>query len=386
MLRSFSSSTLRTFSRCYATAPLSLKNLSVTKTSNPKPKPPNNELVFGKDMSDHMLEADWHQSSGWGSPSIKPYDNFQMPPSALCLHYGLQCFEGMKAYKDSKGRVRLFRPNDNMERMNRSSQRLSLPGFEPQVATDLIKEYLKVEKDWVPSQRGCSLYLRPTMIATQGALGVQASNQAKWYVISCPVGPYYKSGFKPVKLLADDKNVRAWPGGVGQYKVGGNYAPGIVIQKNALEKGYAQILWLMKEGDEHYVTEVGTMNMCVYWINQQGEKELITPPLDGTILPGVTRSSVLDLARQWGIKVNESRFTMKQILQALKENRLLEAFGCGTACIISPIQTISFQGKDYDIPLGSEPNALAGPLAAKLNEAILSIQYGETPSEWSVLA
>merc|ERR1712137_257850 len=382
MLRSFSSSTLRTFSRCYATAPLSLKNLSVTKTSNPKPKPPNNELVFGKDMSDHMLEADWHQSSGWGSPSIKPYDNFQMPPSALCLHYGLQCFEGMKAYKDSKGRVRLFRPNDNMERMNRSSQRLSLPGFEPQVATDLIKEYLKVEKDWVPSQRGCSLYLRPTMIATQGALGVQASNQAKWYVISCPVGPYYKSGFKPVKLLADDKNVRAWPGGVGQYKVGGNYAPGIVIQKNALEKGYAQILWLF--GPDQVITEVGTMNMFVYWKNRQGETELVTAPLDGTILPGVTRASVIDLARDWGIKVDQRAMPIAELLDALKENRVLECFGAGTACVIAPINGVNYKGTDYDIPLdANDPDAAAGPFAKKLSDHILSIQYGEIEHPWS---
>jgi len=337
-------------------------------------------------MTSHMLQVEWNADQGWGKPEIKPYGKLDLEPASLCLHYGLECFEGMKAYKDANNKIRLFRPMDNMNRLNASSQRISLPGFNGKEFLECIKEYVKVEEPWIPRQRGFSLYLRPTMIATQNVLGVQGSNRALLFVISCPVGPYYKSGFKPVKLLADDKNVRAWPGGVGQYKIGGNYAPGITLQRNAAAQGYSQILWLMKEGDEHYVTEVGTMNMCVYWLNQQGEKELITPPLDGTILPGVTRSSVLDLARQWGIKVNESRFTMKQILQALKENRLLEAFGCGTACIISPIQTISFQGKDYDIPLGSEPNALAGPLAAKLNEAILSIQYGETPSEWSVLA
>merc|ERR1712137_1228392 len=384
MLRSFSSSTLRTFSRCYATAPLSLKNLSVTKTSNPKPKPPNNELVFGKDMSDHMLEADWHQSSGWGSPSIKPYDNFQMPPSALCLHYGLQCFEGMKAYKDSKGRVRLFRPNDNMERMNRSSQRLSLPGFEPQVATDLIKEYLKVEKDWVPSQRGCSLYLRPTMIATQGALGVQASMQSKWYVISCPVGPYYKSGFKPVALLADDQNVRAWTGGVGQFKVGGNYAPGIVPQREAAKRGYAQILWLF--GPNKNITEVGTMNMFIYWTNKNGEKELVTAPLDGTILPGVTRASVIDLAKDWGMNVQERYVGMNELLEALREERVFECFGAGTACVISPINGVHYQDKDYQIPLDlNNPDAGAGPLAQKFSDTIQAIQYGEIEHPWSVV-
>lgn len=173
-------------------------------------------------------------------------------------------------------------------------------------------------------------------------MGVQGSNEAKWYVISCPVGPYYKSGFKPVKLLADDKNVRAWPGGVGQYKIGGNYAPGIVPQREAAERGYAQILWLF--GPDQVMTEVGTMNMFTYWVNSNGEKELITAPLDGTILPGVTRSSVIELARDWGIKVTERALPMAEFLQALKEKRVLECFGAGTACVISPINGVHYKG------------------------------------------
>jgi len=382
LARKVSVVSFRSFYRCYATAPLSAKNLTVTKTSNPKPKPPNNELVFGKSMSDHILEADWNESTGWKDPVIKPYGNFEMPPSALCLHYGLQCFEGMKAYKDSKGRVRLFRPLENMKRMDGSSQRLSLPGYDPQVGVDLIKEYLKVEKDWIPDQRGCSLYIRPTMIATQGALGVQASSEAKWYVISCPVGPYYKSGFKPVKLLADDKNVRAWPGGVGQYKVGGNYAPGIVLQRNALQKGYAQILWLF--GPEQVITEVGTMNMFIYWKNPQGETELVTAPLDGTILPGVTRSSVIELARDWGMKVTERAMPIAELLDGLKENRVIECFGAGTACVIAPIEGVHYKGADYEIPLDvNDSNAAAGPLASKLSDHIQAIQYGEIEHPWS---
>jgi len=375
---------LRNSARLYSTAPLSAKNLSVTRTNNPKEKPHHSELVFGKSMSDHILEADWYAASGWNDPVIKPYSAFQMDPASLVLHYGLECFEGMKAYKDKKGQIRLFRPHDNMERMNRSAKRLSLPTYDVNVGVDLIKEFLKVEEDWIPTQRGCSYYLRPTMIATQAALGVQASNQAKWYVIGCPVGPYYKSGFKPVKLLADSKNVRAWPGGVGQYKVGGNYAPGIVPQREAAERGYAQILWLF--GEKHNLTEVGTMNMFVYWKNAKGEKELVTAPLDGTILPGVTRSSVISLARSHGITVREGYIPIADLIEATKEDRVIECFGAGTACIIAPINGINYMDKDYDIPLDiNDPSANAGPLAQKLSDEIQAIQYGEVEHEWSVI-
>jgi len=378
-------STLQSFSRhCAGTAELS-KNLTITKTNNPKPKPPHNELVFGKTMTDHMLEADWHAESGWKDPVIKPYAPFQMEPSALCLHYGLQCFEGMKAYKDAKGKIRLFRPLENMNRMNKSAHRLSLPTYDPLVGVELLKEYVKVEQDWIPNQRGCSLYLRPTMIATQGALGVQGSNEAKWYVISCPVGPYYRSGFQPVKLLADHKNVRAWPGGCGSYKVGGNYAPGIVLQREALKKGYAQILWLF--GHDQVITEVGTMNMFIYWENAKGEKELVTAPLDhGTILPGVTRSCVISLAKDWGIKVTERALPILDLIDGLKEGRVMECFGAGTACIIAPINGINYRETDYDVPLdSSDPNAKAGPLAQKLSDTIQAIQYGEVEHPWSVV-
>jgi len=335
-------------------------------------------------MTDHMLEADWQIDAGWSAPVIKPYEDLRLSPAALCLHYALECFEGMKAYKDAQGRTRLFRPLDNMRRMNASAERLSLPTYDPEAGVELIKEYVRVEKDWIPQQKGCSLYLRPTMIATQGALGVQASVQSKWYVISCPVGPYYKSGFKPVKLLADDENVRAWTGGVGQYKVGGNYAPGIVPQREAAKRGYAQILWLF--GPNKNITEVGTMNMFVYWKTKEGKKELVTAPLDGTILPGVTRSSVIDLAREWDIDTKERYVGMHELLDALREERVYECFGAGTACVISPINGVHFQGKDYEIPLDrNNPDAGAGPLAQRFSDTIQAIQYGEIEHPWSVI-
>jgi len=307
-----------------------------------------------------------------------------LDPSSTVFHYGAECFEGMKAYKDLNGKIRLFRPEMNMDRFLRSCERLLLPGFDKAELLKCIKEFVKTEGRWIPSERGYSLYIRPTAIATQESLGVGASSRSKIFVIASPVGPYYKTGFSAVSLFASKDYVRAWPGGTGDAKIGGNYAPGVLPQIEVAKLGYQQILWLF--GPEHNVTEVGTMNFFMLWKNENGEKELVTPPLDGTILPGVTRDSILALVKEWGeFKVSEKPVNMSEIVKASDENRIIEMFGAGTAAIVSPIKKIHFDGKDILIPLDpSDPDSQAGPLTLKLANYIMGVQYGEIDRKWSV--
>jgi len=372
----------RGLARTYSSLPdINPNALIVERTKAPKQKTPYEQLMFGKEFSDHMLQIDWSSDEGWGAPTIGPFESFKIHPAATCLHYAMECFEGMKAYKDKAGRTRMFRPDMNMKRLHSSATRLAMPSFEQEALLACIKRLLRVDKDWIPQRRGYSLYIRPTMIGTQPSLGVGPSNNAKVFVICSPVGPYYKSGFAPVGLLADTRFVRAWPGGVGNTKCGGNYAPGVIPQVEAAKKGYSQILWLY--GPTFEVTEVGTMNLFMFVRSKDGEPELVTPPLDGTILPGVTRDSFLALARQWGeFRVSERKFTMHDVIEAVQEKRMIEMFGAGTACIVSPISKIGFQGVDYEIPLelGS-----SGKLAKRFNDTIMDIQYGEVESEWSVV-
>jgi branched-chain amino acid aminotransferase len=363
----------------YATKSFKRSDLQVEKTKNPTPKLPNDQLVFGKTFTSHMLSIEWHEKSGWAAPKIHPYGPLVLDPSCSVFHYAIECFEGTKAYKDKEGRVRMFRPMDNVNRLAISSTRLALPSFDKTELLECIKELVRVDSDYIPTGKGYSLYLRPTFIGTTPALGVHAARDALLYVIMCPVGPYYPTGFKPVSLYADEMHVRAWPGGTGAYKMGGNYAPGILPALEVAEKGYSQILWLLDD----QVTEVGTMNMFVYWINEQGQKELITAPLDGTILTGVTRACILDLGRQWGeFKVTEAKFTMTQLARAIEEGRVIEAFGAGTAAIVSPIKAIHYRGKDYAVPLGKNG---AGDLTMRLLDTIQSIQYGEVQHPWSLV-
>jgi branched-chain amino acid aminotransferase len=361
------------------------KLLEIKKTSSPKPKIPHKDLVFGKTFTDHILEIEYDVASGWNKPKISPYHNISLDPSASVFHYGLELFEGLKVYKDKDQKIRLFRPNKNMERMVNSAKRLAFPEFDGNELLKCIAELVKLDHSWIPQERGYSLYLRPTMIATQPALGVGPSNTVLLFVICSPVGPYYKTGFNAVSLYADDQYVRAWPGGTGAAKIGPNYGPTILPQSLASKKGYAQILWLF--GPEHYVTEVGTMNLFTFWKNENGERELITPPLDGTILPGVTRDSILQLARDWKeFKVSEKSYTMKDIIKAVKEKRIIEMFGAGTAAIVSPIKQIHYRGTDYEIPLDpSDKTKQAGALTTRIADQIMGIQYGDIASPWSVV-
>eukprot|EP01092_Planopodium_desertum_P011521 TRINITY_DN5248_c0_g1_i1.p1 TRINITY_DN5248_c0_g1~~TRINITY_DN5248_c0_g1_i1.p1 ORF type:complete len:406 (+),score=49.98 TRINITY_DN5248_c0_g1_i1:41-1258(+) len=362
------------------------KDLIIEKSTVKKPKVAKEKLIFGKTTTDHMLTVNWSRTDGWKAPQIRPYGPLGIDPASSVYHYAIECFEGMKAYLDKQGKIRLFRPEKNMERFNSSCKRVALPAFPGDQLLASIKELLKIEKEWIPEGRGYSMYIRPTAIGTEPSLGVGPSHHSMIFVLLSPVGPYYPEGFKPVKLLADEKYVRAWPGGTGAFKVGLNYGSTIAPQLEAVSRGFTQILWLFKD----QVTEVGTMNLFVHWINEKGKEELNTPPLDGTILPGVTRDSILQIAKdKLKINVAERSFTIHELIKALQEGRVKEVFGAGTAAIVAPVKSISYVGKDYSVPLDpSNPDAGAGPLAAKLAQIILDIQYGENShgfDNWSVV-
>lgn len=368
------------------TMSLDSSKLEITKTTTPKQKLPNDQLLFGKTFTDHMLEVEWTKEAGWGTPKISPYHKLELDPSAVVFHYAFELFEGMKAYRDSNNQIRTFRPEKNMDRMNKSAERIALPTFDGEELLKCIDKFVLLDQDFVPEGAGYSLYLRPTMIGTSASLGVGVPDRALIYVIASPVGPYYSSGFKPVSLEATDYAVRAWPGGAGNRKLGANYAPCIKPQLDAAGRGYQQNLWLF--GEEGYITEVGTMNAFFVFKTADGKKELVTAPLDGTILEGVTRDSILELARErlpadeW--IVSERKFTISDVKNAADSGNLIEAFGAGTAAVVSPIKTIGWKGEDISVPVG---DGSAGELTLQVNEWIKKIQYGEEEyKDWSRVA
>lgn len=382
-LRTFANSARR---HTMAPARLDASKLQITKTTAPREKLPKEQLVFGKTFTDHMLEVEWTASEGWGIPKILPYHNFSLDPASVVLHYAFELFEGMKAYRDPQGNIRTFRPNKNMDRMNLSADRVALPTFDNEELLKLIDQFLLVDQSFVPEGAGYSLYLRPTMIGTTAGLGVGVPDRALLYVIASPVGPYYATGFKPVSLEATDYAVRAWPGGVGNKKLGANYAPCIKPQLEAAGRGYQQNLWLF--GEEGYITEVGTMNAFFVFKNADGTKELATAPLDGTILEGVTRDSILALARarlpssEWTI--SERKFTMAEVKERASKGELVEAFGSGTAAVVSPINNIGWKGEDIPVPVAA---GNSGELTQQVGEWIRKLQYGEEEhSDWSRVA
>eukprot|EP00912_Choanoflagellata_sp_UC4_P001515 UC4_evm1s958 len=355
-----------------------VSELEIKKSDRLAAIPPKENLVFGETFSDHMLTCR-HREGAWQAPQIVPYQNLSLSPAASCLHYAIQCFEGMKAYVAEDRTIRLFRPDLNMARLSRSVERLALPAFDRDEFLECIKELVRIDSHWIPEGRGYSLYIRPTAIANGVSLGVGASKEALLFTILSPVGPYYKEGFKPVTLLADTVNVRAWPGGAGDTKIGGNYGPTILPQVHAANAGASQVLWLFGPNEE--VTEVGTMNLFALWKTKSGETELVTAPLDqGTILPGVTRQSVLDLTREWGYTVSERVFTMPEVRDAIVEGRMIEMFGSGTAATISPIRAIKYNGENLNIPLAL---TVSGELTKRLTDELFDIQYGAKEHEWS---
>ena len=377
-------------------ASFSAASLTKKLAANPPPLPPMKGVAFGTVFTPHMVIIDYDNGK-WGAPQIVPFGDFSLAPQTICLHYAMECFEGMKAYADiadiekaSKGEklseqhLRLFRPDKNVARLQDSMHTLCMPKFDAAELLKVIEEFVRTEKDYVPKEFGYSLYLRPTAIGTAKTLSVVPSKSVRLFVIASPVGPYYpppegQSGaaaINPVKLLVEEKRKRAWPGGTGGSKLGANYAGPLLVQEEAHHHGYDQVLWLGAKGE---VQEVGAMNFCTLWKTKEGKTELITAPLDGTILPGVTRDSILELAREWGeFEVSERPYFVQELVEALQENRVIECFGCGTAAIVSPVDLLAYRGKEYAVPCPEN-----GVTRRFLNE-ILDIQYGKKPSPWSV--
>lgn len=347
--------------------------ISITKASELKQHPKDDELSFGTQFTDHMFNMDYNLEKGWHNPRIEPYAPFQMEPSTMVLHYGQAIFEGLKAFRTESGSIQMFRPKENFKRFNRSAERMCIPRFDETLALDALKELLKVEKDWVPKHYGTSLYIRPTIIATDPFLGVRASHTYRFFIILSPVGAYYKEGFNPVKIWVAKDHVRAVRGGVGNVKTAGNYAASLYAGELATKNGYTQVLWL--DGVEmKYVEEVGSMN--IFFVI---DDELVTPELGASILAGITRDSVLKLAAQWGMKATERRISIEEIFQAHENGRLKEIFGSGTAASISPVGMIHYGDRTIEIGGGA-----VGPVADKFFKAINDIQYGkaEAPDGW----
>ncbi|XP_057290007.1 branched-chain-amino-acid aminotransferase, mitochondrial-like [Hydractinia symbiolongicarpus] len=353
------------------------RNLKVFLADQLKPKIKVKDLPFGKVMTDHMLQIEWDKEHGWGTPVIKPHEVFQLHPAAGVLQYGGQIYEGMKGFYGVDKKIRVFRPSCNVARFNISARRMALPTFNENELLRCILELVEIEKDWVPKEDGCSLYIRPSLISLDTVSADQDINKALLFVILSPVGSYFKGdSMQPVSLLAEPSYVRAWPGGLGECKAGGNYGSTVFLQKEAEKKGYNQILWLFN--DE--VTEAGTMNIFMHWENENGEEELITAPLDGLILRGITRKSFLELARKWDeFLVSERTFTMKDVVKALKENRIKGIFAAGTACVVCPIGKILYKNQLLEIPCTESD----GMLAPRFYKSLLDIQYGRTPHEWA---
>ncbi|MFH1138151.1 MAG: branched-chain amino acid aminotransferase [Pseudomonadota bacterium] len=333
-----------------------------------KPKPADeNALGFGNIYTDHMLVMNYKNGAGWGEPYIQPYQPLVLDPAAMCLHYGQMIFEGMKCFRRSDGGLQLFRPRDNFERMNRSGARLCIPPIDVDTALESLKALLRLEQDWVPHTHGTSLYIRPTIIASEPHLGVRPAKEYIYFVILGPVGAYYPEGFNPVKIRVEDVYVRASSGGVGEAKTAGNYAASLLAAEKAHSEGYTQVLWLDGVARK-YVEEVGTMNMLFLM-----DDEVVTPPLAGTILPGITRQTVLKLAREiGGVKVSERPIAIEEIMTKAKDGRLREAFGSGTAAVISPVSQIVYKGESVTVGNGG-----TGPFAQMLFDEITAIQYGD---------
>ena len=340
-----------------------------------KPKPDPATLVFGRTFTDHMFLMNYDEGQGWHDPRIVPYGPIALDPAAMCLHYGQEVFEGLKAYRTADGRILLFRPDRNMARLNVSNDRLCIPPIDEEFAIEAIKKLVLVDKDWIPTEEGTSLYIRPYIFAVDAHVGVHPAHHLIFAIILSPVGAYYPEGLNPVKIYVEDEYVRAVKGGMGFTKTGGNYAASLKAQAEAEKKGYTQVLWL--DGVERkYIEEVGTMN--VFFVI---DDEVITPELRGSILSGVTRMSCIDILRSWGMKVSERKLSIEEVAKAAEEGRLKEAFGSGTAAVISPIGELRW-GDDVMVINDGK----IGEISAKLYDNLTGIQWGKLPDEfgWTV--
>jgi branched-chain amino acid aminotransferase len=325
-------------------------------------------LGFGRYFSDHMLIADWQPERGWYDQRIVPYAPFVLDPSAAVFHYGQEVFEGLKAYPQPNADIALFRPEMNLARLNRSAERLALPQVPAALFLNGLKQLLHLDRDWVPSAEGASLYIRPALIATEAQLGVHPARQCRFFIILSPVGAYYAAGFKPIRILVEDRLVRAAPGGTGAAKTGGNYAASLLAARDAAQRGYDQVLW--PDALEHrFIEEVGAMNIfCV----RAGE--LLTPPLSGSFLDGITRDSILQLAPTLGLKVAERPLAIDELLVDLQSGRVSEIFGTGTAAVVAPVGYLGYRDQQFRVGDGG-----IGKLTQGLYTALTGIQYGRRP-------
>ncbi len=340
-------------------------DIKIVKTTNPKKKPSADGLGFGKIFTDHMFVMDYSTEKGWHDARIIPYGPFEIDPSCMTLHYGQAIFEGLKAYKGANGEILLYRPYDNMRRLNKSNDRLCIPQIDVDFAVDAIKELVMLEKDWIPDGDGTSLYIRPFIFGTDSALGVHPSKTYKFVVILSPVGSYYAGGLAPVKIWVENEFVRAVRGGMGFAKTAGNYAASLKAQEVAEKNGYSQVLWL--DGvEQKYVEEVGAMNIFF-----KIDGEVVTPMLNGSILAGITRDSVIQVLKAYGYKVSEKKISIDEIHAAYKAGKLEEVFGTGTAAVISPVGELCYNGEKMVIN-----NNEIGETSQFLYDTITGIQKG----------
>jgi branched-chain amino acid aminotransferase len=340
--------------------------LNKAEENQRREKPDAGSLGFGVHFTDHMFVMHWNRERGWYNAEIRPYGNFSLDPAAMVFHYGQEIFEGLKAFRGADNQIFLFRPQDNLERMNRSAVRMCMPRLPAEGVLKAMKALVYLDREWVPDNRGATLYIRPTMIATEPALGLRPSEEYIFFIIMSPVGAYYAEGFNPVKIYVEDTYVRAVPGGVGEAKTGGNYAASVKALTEAQQKGYTQVLWL-DALERKYIEEVGTSNIFIVI----GD-EIITPPLKGTILPGITRDSVLRLAHDHGFRTSERPITIGEVVQAHEEGTLREIFSTGTAAVISPIGELLYRDRVITIN-----NGRAGSLSTFFFNELQALQRGE---------
>ena len=346
--------------------------IKVTKTTSPAERPADEtKLGFGTIFTDHMFVMDWDRSSGWHGARIVPFARLSIHPASTVLHYGAEIFEGLKAYRTVDGRICMFRPEENFKRMNNSAIRMGLPVFDADFALEALKRLVELDADWVPHGEGTSLYIRPFMIGMDEHLGVHAVEHAQFLIIMSPSGSYYPGGLSPVKIMIESEDVRAVRGGTGEAKCGGNYAASVRAGERAEEKGFAQVLWL--DGVERrYIEEVGAMNIMFKIAGK-----IVTPALTGSILPGITRKSILELLRHRGIEAQERRISMDELIAAMERGALEEAWGCGTAAVVSPVGALAYGDREYVINNGE-----IGPTSQMLYDSLTGIQWGREKDEF----
>ncbi len=347
--------------------------IKFTPAATLKEKPDSSKLVFGKAMTDHMLIIDYDEGQGWHDARIIPYGPLQIDPAAKVLHYGEEIFEGLKAYRTADGSIQLFRIRDNIDRMNKSADRLCMPQIPEELAVSAIKKLVETEQDWVPHEKDTSLYIRPFMIGLDAALGVHSSHHVQFIVVVCPVGAYYPEGLNPVKIYIEDEDVRAVKGGTGMAKTGGNYAASLRAGNRAEERGYSQVLWL--DGvHRKYIEEVGAMNVMF-----KVAGKILTPDLNGSVLDGITRRSCIQLLKDWGYEVEERRITAEELFEAAEKGTLEEAWGTGTAAVVSPIGELAMGDKKVTVSGGK-----IGEITQKLYDELTGIQWGRVadPHDW----